>query len=167
MSPMKNLLFIAFLLLMEPCRLWAHEDLTTLPSSVQIIQYKTTLWMNPEDLETRNKLAMAYYLNDELEESEKELRYILQRDPRDFDALDGLGIVLIRKKKYQEAQKHLEKAVRINEQDMMVHVHLSVVYRKMKFDAKAERALKKAKILATDRIKRRQIEKELKLVRGL
>jgi Flp pilus assembly protein TadD len=149
---------------MEPCRLWAHEDLTTLPNSVQIIQYKTTLWINPEDLETRNKLAMAYYLNNELEESEKELRYILKRDPGDFNALDGLGIVLIKKKKYQEALKHLEKAARINGQDMMVHVHLSVVYREMNSHAKADSALKKANMLATNRIKRRQIEKELKLV---
>ena len=163
---MKSLSFFLLLISVWPGWAWAHGDITKLPSSVQIVQYKTTLWMNPEDLETRNKLAMAYYLKNELEESEKELKYILGRDPRDFDALDGLGIVLIRKKNYREALKHLERAARINGQDMMVHVHLAVAYRKVKSHAKADRALKKANMLATNRIKRRQIEKELKLVSG-
>jgi len=163
---MKNLSLIFFLCLIWPGWAWAHGDLAKVPSSVQIIQYKTTLWMNPEDFEVRNKLAMAYYLSNQVEAAEKELRYVLRRDPQDFDALDGLGIVLIRKKRYQEALEYLEKAVRINGRDMMVHVHLSVAYHELKSYDKAAGELGKAKSLASDRVKRRRIEKELRLIRG-
>jgi Flp pilus assembly protein TadD len=163
---MKTLWLSLAVYLLTPTGVWAHGDLTQVPTSVQIIQYKTTLWLNPDDLETRNQLAMAYYLIGAVEAAEKELRYVLKTDGRDFNALDGLGIVLIRKQKYPEALAVLEKAASINEQDLMVHVHLHVVYSKMSAPEKARRAWKKALSLTANRIERRQIEKELKLVSG-
>ena len=163
---MKTLWMSFAVYLLMPTGVWAHGDLTQVPTSVQIIQYKTTLWLNPDDLETRNQLAMAYYLSGALDDAEKELRYVLKTDGRDFDALDGLGIVLIRKGKYPEALAVLEKAASINEQDLMVHVHLSVVYSKMSAPEKARRAWKNALSRTANRIERRQIEKELKLVSG-
>ena len=131
-----------------------------------LFQYKTTLWMNPDDLETRNKLAMAFYLTNKLEEAEEELMYVLRKDPQDFDALDGLGVVLIRKKNYPEALEYLGKAVKINEHDPMVHVHLSAVYHKMNEGEKAKDAWKRAKSLASNRAQVKEMEKEFKLVRG-
>jgi len=122
--------------------------------------------MNPDDPAPRNKLAMALYRTNQLEEAEKELRYILKTDSLNFDALDGLGIVLIKMGRYQEALQYLEKAVRINEQDVMVHVHLSVVYQKMKVPERAKSELEKARSLTSDPIELENIEKEQKLVTG-
>jgi Flp pilus assembly protein TadD len=120
--------------------------------------------MNPDDTGPRNSLAMALYRTNELDEAEKELRHILERDPSNFDALDGLGIVLIRMEKHQEALQYLDKAVKINEQDVMVHVHLSVLYEKMMLPEKAGMELNKARSLASDPVQLEKIDEELKLV---
>ncbi len=145
---------------------WGHGDLSKFPADVQIMQYRQAVWLNPENVEARNNLALAYYLKNELDESEKEFRHVLKKDPKNFDALDGLGIVFIRKNKYKDALEYLEKALKINEHDLMIHVHLSVVHHKMKSRDKAKSEWKKAKSLAANRVQRRQIEKELKLVSG-
>lgn len=145
---------------------WAHGSVSNLPNSVQIEQYKLKVWLKPDDLGTRNKLAMAFYRSNQLEEAEKELRYILGKDSANFDALDGLGIVLMKMEKYQEALEYLKKAVRINEQDVMARVHLSVVYQKMRLPKKAQSALEKARALTSDPVELEHIEEELELVSG-
>ncbi len=160
-------LYLTFIL----CLVWigsarAHGDISSLPNAAQIMQYRLLLYMNPDDLAPRNDLAMALYRTNQLEEAEKELKYILKRDPLNFDALDGLGIVLIRMDRLQEALDYLNKALGINEKDMMVHVHLSVVYQKMNLLERAKSELEKARSLTSDPIELENIEKELKLVRG-
>lgn len=163
---MKTLCLAFILCLVWIGSAWAHGDISSLPNSAQIMQYRLLLYMNPDDLEPRNNLAMALYRTNQLEEAEKELRYILKRDSLNFDALDGLGIVLIKMGRCQEASKYLEKAQEINEQDVMVHVHLSVVYGKMKLPERAKGELEKARSLTSDAIELENIEKELKLVTG-
>lgn len=143
---------------------WAHMETDDLPDSVAIMQYRLLLYMNPDDTGPRNSLAMALYRTNELDEAEKELKHILERDPSNFDALDGLGIVLIRMEKHQEAMQYLDKAVKINEQDVMVHVHLSVLYEKMMLPEKAGMELNKARSLASDPVQLEKIDEELKLV---
>ncbi|MDY6987471.1 MAG: tetratricopeptide repeat protein [Thermodesulfobacteriota bacterium] len=153
------------------CLVWigsafGHGDISKLPNSVQITQYKLGLYINPDNLTTRNNLAMALYRTNQLEEAEKELRNVLERDPLNFDALDGLGIVLIKVDRDDEAVEQLTKAVKINEQDVMVHVHLSVVYEKMKLLDKALSELDKARSLASDPEELEDVERERELVSG-
>ena len=75
---------------------WAHGDISKLPNSVQIMQYRLLIYMDPDDLTSRNSLAIALYRTNELEEAEKELRYIIERDFLNFDAQDGLGFSIKR-----------------------------------------------------------------------
>jgi tetratricopeptide (TPR) repeat protein len=159
-----SLMFVLCLVWVELA--WAHGDISNLPNSVQIMQYRLLIYINPDDLKSRNMLAMALYRTNELEEAEKELIYIIERDSLNFDALDGLGIVLIKAGRYQEALHCLEKAVKINEEDVMVHVHLSVLYQKTRLPERAKSELEKARSLASQPIELENIEKELKLVRG-
>lgn len=144
----------------------AHGDISSLPDSAQIMQYKLLLYMSPDDPVPRNDLAMALFRTDQLEDAEKELRYILERDPLNFDALDGLGIVLNKAGRYQEALEYLKKALSINEKDVMVHVHLSVVYERLGLPEEAGNALKEARSLTSDPAELESIEKELKLIVG-
>ena len=151
------------------CLVWvglarAHGDVSKLPDSVQITQYRLGLYISPDDLATHNKLAIALYRTGQLEEAKKELKLILEKDCQNFDALDGLGIALIRTGKYQEALDYLKRAVKINEQDVMVHVHLSAVYQKMNLPEKAQSELARARALTSDSVGLENIEKELKLV---
>jgi tetratricopeptide (TPR) repeat protein len=163
---MKKLSLTLILCLVWAGWAWAHGDISQLPNSVQIMQYRLLLYMTPDDPAPRNSLAMALYRTNQLEEAEKELRYILKRDSLNFDALNGLGIVLIKMGRCQEALKYLEKAVGINEEDVMIHVHLSVVYQKMKLPERARSELEKARSLTSDPIELENIEKELQLVTG-
>jgi tetratricopeptide (TPR) repeat protein len=145
---------------------WGHGDISKLPSSVQIMQYRLALYMSPDDLATRNKLAMALYRTNQLEEAEQELKHVLETDPVNFDALDGLGIVLIKMDRDDEALEKLKKAVNINEQDMMVHVHLSVVYSRMDLMDNARSEMEKAKAIASNPAELEEIERERELVSG-
>ena len=163
---MKKLFFIFVLCLFWADCAWAHGDISKLPDSVQIMQYRLLLYMDPENPGPRNDLAMALYRTNQLDKAQKQLTYILERDAVNFDALDGLGIVLIRMEKYQEALQYLNKAIKINEKDVMIHVHLSVLYQKMKMPGKARSELEKAEFLASDSIELENIEKELRLVSG-
>jgi tetratricopeptide (TPR) repeat protein len=163
---MKTLCLAFILCLVWIGSAWAHGDISSLPNAAQIMQYRLLLYMNPDDLAPRNNLAMALYRTNQLEEAEKELKYILKRDPLNFDALDGLGIVLIRMDRLQEALDYLNKALGINEKDVMVHVHLSVVYQKMNLLERAQSELKKARSLASDPVELESIDKEVKLVSG-
>ncbi len=153
------------------CLIWvglarAHGDISKLPNSGQIMQYRLLLYMSPDDLATHNKLAMALYRTGQFEKAKKELKYVLEKDSVNFDALDGLGIVLTKTGRCEEALEYLTKAVSINEQDVMAHVHLSAVYEKLKLPDKARSELEKARSLTSDPGELEKIEKELKLVTG-
>ena len=163
---MKKLCLTFILCLVWTGSAWAHGDISKLPNAAQIMQYRLLLYMNPDEPAPRNNLAMALYRTNQLEEAEKELKYILERDPLNFDALDGLGIVLIRIERYEEGLECLKKAIKINEKDVMVHVHLSVIYQKMNLPERAESELNKARSLASNPEELENIEKELKLVGG-
>jgi tetratricopeptide (TPR) repeat protein len=145
---------------------WGHGDLSRFPDSVQIEQYRLNIWLNPDDLETRNNLAMAYFRSKKLDEAENELRYVIDKDPQNFNGLDGLGIVLIKKKRLKEALGYLEKAAVINEKDVLLHVHLYVVYEKMNMHEEAESELNKARALAAGTDEAELIDKEIDLVGG-
>jgi tetratricopeptide (TPR) repeat protein len=145
---------------------WGHGDLSRFPDSVQIEQYRLNIWLNPDDLETRNKLAMALFRSNKLGEAEEELRYVIDKDPQNFNGLDGLGIVLIKMKKHKEALGYLEEAAKINEMDVLLHVHLYVAYEKMNMDAKAQSELKKARALAAGTDEAELIDKEIDLIGG-
>jgi len=163
---MKKSFFAVVLCLVWIGPAFGHGDISKLPTSVQIMQYRLSLYMNPDDLATRNKLAMALYLTNQLGEAEEELKQILETDPVNFDALDGLGIVLIKIDRDNEALEQLKTAVKINEQDVMVHVHLSVVYEKMKWLDQAQKELEKARSLASGPAELEAIERERMLVSG-
>ena len=163
---MKRICLMLVLCLFWAGEAWAHGDISKLPDSVQVMQYRLVLYMDPDDPAARNNLAMALYRRGQLEEAEKELTYILEKEPLNFDALDGLGVVLIKMRRYEEALAYLEKAVSINEQDVMVHVHLSIVYQEMELLEKAQSELERARSLASDATELENVEKEMELVGG-
>ncbi len=70
---MKILSFLITSFFLFPALALGHGDISKLPSSVQVLQYKMALYMNADDLDTRNKLAMAYIATGQIDEAEKEL----------------------------------------------------------------------------------------------
>lgn len=142
----------------------AHGDISKLPDSVQIMQYKMILYMDADDADTKNNLAMAYFRTNQLDEAKKELESILEKDPNNFNALDGMGIVLIKEGSADKALEFLQKALEINDKDTMLHVHLSVAHDQLKQADLAKAEMEKAKSLASGPEELTGIEKEVKLL---
>ncbi len=161
---MRNLFLTLLILLVSVSSATAHGGISKLPDSVQIMQYKMLLYMDSEDVATRNNLAMAYFRTNGLTEAAQHLKEVLKLDANNFDALDGMGIVLLRQKKGAEAVKYLEQASTLNDKDMMVHVHLSLVHQLLNQPELAQKALKIAEKLAATPEAAAEIEKEIKLI---
>jgi tetratricopeptide (TPR) repeat protein len=161
---MRNLFFTLFILLVSVSSAAAHGGISKLPDSVQIMQYKMLLYMDSDDIATRNNLAMAYFRSNELTEATQQLQEVLKLDANNFDALDGMGIVLLRQKKGAEAVKYLKQASALNDKDMMVHVHLSLAHQMLNQPELAEEALKVAEKLAATPEAAAEIEEEIKLI---
>ena len=161
---MQKLLLTLCLVLMTAGTAAAHGNISKLPDSVQILQYKMKLYMNADDADTKNKLAMAYFRTNQLDEAKKELAAILDKDANNFDALDGMGIVLIKQGKSAEAMEYLRKALVINEKDVMIHVHLSVAHTQLNQPDLAKSEMDKAKTLAAGTDELTRIQEEVKLI---
>ncbi len=163
---MKKLSLLLFVCLLWTNVAWGHGNISKLPSSVQVMQYKMKLYMNKNDLNARNGLAMALYRTGKLDKAVEELTTVLKADPQNFDATDGMGVILIKKEKYKEALEYLQKALALKEKDIMVHVHLAVVYDKLNLADKSKAELETAGSLVSDATEIENIDKELKIVSG-
>jgi tetratricopeptide (TPR) repeat protein len=145
---MRNLFLTLLILLLSVSSAAAHGGISKLPDSVQIMQYKMLLYMDENDISTKNSLAMAYFRTNELNEATQQLEEVLKLDANNFDALDGMGIVLLRQKKSAEAVKYLDRALALNEKDMMLHVHLSLAHQQLNQPELAQKSLETAEALA-------------------
>jgi len=142
----------------------AHGNISKLPDSVQILQYKMKLYMNADDAGVKNKLAMAYFRTNQLKEAKNELTSILKKDANNFNALDGMGIVLLKEGNATEALSYLKRALLINDKDMFLHVHLSVTHTQLKQAKLAQDEMDKAKALASGAKDITRIQDEIKMI---
>ncbi len=144
----------------------AHGNISNLPAPVQIMQYRLLIYMNPDDLVSRNKMAMVLLRTNKLEEARAQLDYILQKDSKNFDALDGLGILLMKQGHMDEAKTKLLQAERLRPYDPMVHLHLYVLYKELGQNTLAGAEMERARGLCKDQKAAARIEAELKFVEG-
>ncbi len=161
---MTKLFFALFLLAASAGSAAAHGDISKLPDSVQIMQYQMLLYMDADDIDTKNNLAMAYFRTGKLAEAAAELEGVLKKDPHNFNALDGMGVVLLKQKKAEEAMKYLERALAVNDKDALLHVHFSVAHEQLKQPEQAAAAIKKAGELAPSEEGAAAVQKELQLL---
>ncbi len=143
----------------------AHGNISKLPFSVQILQYKMKLYMNADDLDTINNLAMAYFYSGEMANAKEQLQIVLVADEHNFNALDGMGMVALKEGNNDRALEFLERAQKINEKDMYLLVHLSVAHNNSGQTELAKEEMKKAKSLATDDLDKTWIDNEVKILR--
>ncbi|WPD22559.1 MAG: tetratricopeptide repeat protein [Candidatus Electrothrix aestuarii] len=161
---MRNLFLTLLILLLSVSSAAAHGGISKLPDSVQIMQYKMLLYMDENDISTKNSLAMAYFRTNELNEATQQLEEVLKLDANNFDALDGMGIVLLRQKKSAEAVKYLDRALALNEKDMMLHVHLSLAHQQLNQPELAQKSLETAEALAATPEAADEIQQEIQLL---
>jgi tetratricopeptide (TPR) repeat protein len=161
---MQKVFFALLLLAVSAGSAGAHGGISKLPDSVQIMQYKMLLYMDENDAETRNNLAMAYFRTNELTEAAQQLEAVLRNDANNFDALDGMGIVLLKQKKPTEALKYLDRALAINARDVMLHVHRSLAHQQLNHPDLARKAMETAKGLTSTLEEIAAIQEEIRLI---
>ncbi len=161
---MRGLTIFLMILFLLPDLAMGHGDISKLPSSVQVLQYRMALYMNKDDLATRNKLGMAYFCSGKLDDAEKELRMVLEKDGNNFDALDGMGLVLFRKGDMPGALEFFSRAEEVNESDILVHVHKSLVYSKMNKPEASEKEMELARSMAKGKDDSRKIDQEINIL---
>ncbi len=155
---------LALIIIVLPVSALAHGGISKLPDSVQILQYKMKLYMNADDVDTINNLAMAYFRTNQLEEAKKLLLPVLEKDANNFNSLDGMGIILLREGKAGEALEYLLKARGVNDKDLLLQVHLAIAHEQLNQKDLAENEMKKAKSMAATPEEQALIEKEIKLI---
>ncbi len=157
---------LCILLFLFPVLAWGHGDVSKLPPSVQILQYNMLLYMNPGDNAVRNKMALACIAAGKLDEAEKQLEQVLEKEPQNFDALDEMGLVLLKKGDSRGAFDYFSRAAAVKPEDMMVYVHkYEALYTMGKVDD-AEKELAHAKALARSEGDRKRIETEIAFLKG-
>ncbi len=102
----------------------AHVDSVAMPDPVAEMEYRILLEFQPDDHASRNKLGMVLLRLGQLDEALKEFSFVLDKEPANFDALDGAGVVLQGKGDHAAAVERLEQAAEVNPQDRQVHLHL-------------------------------------------
>ncbi len=142
----------------------AHGNISKLPFSVQILQYKMKLYMNADDLETINNLAMAYFYSGEMANARTQLELILEKDPHNFNALDGMGMIYLKEKNSSKALEYLQKAQKINGNDMYLLVHLAVAHGMAGQEEIAGKEMNLAKSLSTGEYDMTWIENEINIL---
>ena len=147
-----------------PSQVFAHGDISKFPPSVQILQYNMALYMNPDDLETRNKLGMAYWLAGQMDEAQKQFEKVLKKDSHNFNALDGLGLVFMQKDALEKAMQYFNSAEKINSSDILVHIHKALVFEKMGRKVDAEQEFSRAKTLSAGPADKQKIKDEIKML---
>lgn len=161
---MKKTIYILIAFVFSTTVAYGHGNISKLPDSVQILQYKMALHLNKDDVGLRNKLAMAYFRNNQLTEAQEQLELVLDKDKVNFDALDGMGIVLFKLGENKKALKYFKKAVAMNSEDVMVHVHLALNYKKLELSELSKKEMGTARSLASSPEDLKKIEEEIEIL---
>lgn len=101
------------------------------------------LAVNPDDQDTRLRLAEAYGGADEYEKSCRHLEKILEQDPDSARVLRALGIAHSRRQDYDRAIEYLERAVKLDPDHAKAYYRLGVAYDNRKQYKQAVEAFKK------------------------
>lgn len=102
----------------------AHVSSDDMPDSVAEVEYAIFLEFKPDDTVVRNKLGMVYYRLNKQEEAVREFGRVLRRDPKNYDALDGMGLVKAAQQDFAAAVSWHQQAIAVNADDMMGYYHL-------------------------------------------
>jgi len=79
-----------------------------------IATFSRVIKLAPDFAEGWNKRATAYYLNDELAESVRDIQRTLALEPRHFGALSGMGLIFLRRKDYTGAMQAYREVLKLN-----------------------------------------------------
>lgn len=121
----------------------AHVE-EDMPDAIAMTEYEMLVDMNPDDVESRYRLAMVYYRQKKYTQARAELDRVLETSPDHFHALEGLGLVTLELGEYGQSLAIFEKALLKVPDDNHIYYYLGRALEKNNDPSGAEKAYRTA-----------------------
>ncbi|HLK96805.1 MAG TPA: tetratricopeptide repeat protein, partial [Hymenobacter sp.] len=112
--------------------------------------YGKVLKNNPENLEAKTNLGMAFMAGDNPVQGVVLLREVLVADPRNEQAMYNLGLLSMQSSQYDKAVERFRELTKVNPENVNGQFYLGVALAQTGAKADARKAFEKAKSLSTD-----------------
>ncbi|GGG46684.1 tetratricopeptide repeat protein [Hymenobacter glacieicola] len=112
--------------------------------------YGKVLKNNPDNLDAKTNLGMAYMASDNPVQGITLLREVLAADPRNEKALYNLGLLAIQSSQYDKAVERFRELTSVNAENVNGQFYLGVSLAQTGAKEEARKAFQKAKSLSTD-----------------
>jgi tetratricopeptide (TPR) repeat protein len=92
------------------------------------LHLQKSLEIDPEDDATRIDLGNLYLQLKEDQKARAQFDFVLKRNPKNIQALNGVATCLFKSKNFQQSEEYLQKALLINAQDPQTQMNLALVF---------------------------------------
>lgn len=123
--------------------------------------YEKVLKNNPDNLDAKTNLGMAYMASDNPVQGVTLLREVLAANPRNEKALYNLGILSIQSNQYDKAVERFQELVKVNPENVNGQFYLGVSLAQTGAKEEARAAFTKAKSLSSDPSLAASVDEEL------
>jgi len=112
--------------------------------------YGKVLKNNPENLDAKTNLGMAFMASDNPVQGVVLLREVLAADPRNEQAIYNLGLLSMQSNQYDKAVERFRELTKVNPENVNGQFYLGVALAQTGAKEDARKAFEKAKSLSTD-----------------
>jgi len=112
--------------------------------------YGRVLKNNPENLDAKTNLGMAFMASDNPVQGVVLLREVLVADPRNEKAIYNLGLLSMQSNQYDKAVERFRELTKVNPENVNGQFYLGVALAQTGANNDAKAAFQKAKSLSTD-----------------
>ena len=123
--------------------------------------YGKVLAINPNNLDSKTNLGMAYMSGDDPVKGIGLMREVLEQDPKNEKVLYNLGILAIQSNQLDKAVERFSQLVQVNPKNVEGQFYLGVVLVRTNRGAEARTAFQKAKSLSADPALAASVDEEL------
>jgi len=128
--------------------------------------YDNVLHANPNNLDAKTNLGMAYMSSDNPVKGIGLLREVLEQDPKNEKVLYNLGILAIQSNQYDKAVERFSQLVQVNPKNVEGQFYLGVSLARTNRGPAARAAFQKAKTLSDDPALAASVDEELAKLRN-
>ncbi|WP_242434670.1 tetratricopeptide repeat protein [Hymenobacter amundsenii] len=124
--------------------------------------YEKVLKNNPDNLDAKTNLGMAYMASTNPVQGITLLREVLVADPRNEKALYNLGLLAIQSNQYDKAAERFRELTQVNAENVNAQFYLGVSLAQTGAKQEARKAFLKAKSISSDPALAASVDEELK-----
>jgi tetratricopeptide (TPR) repeat protein len=128
--------------------------------------YDNVLQANPNNLDAKTNLGMAYMSSDNPVKGIGLLREVLEQDPKNEKVLYNLGILAIQSNQYDKAVERFSQLVQVNPKNVEGQFYLGVSLARTNRGPAARAAFQQAKSLSADPALAASVDEELAKLRN-